>query len=280
MLVGFSATAYLTLAVVGISYFSGHVSEEFLNSVDKGILSRRLRSNSAKTWESTFRTAILMMSDQQIVTGIALLISGYVQLPCGLSAYHWQIIVYLAWFSSLTHLTTLTILRKYFRDNPGPRLWRTFLMLFMVTMLGIALLPTGDALWFGDFSDGFSDGSPGIPALCFFKRLIAQSSEHRFEYDRESTPSMLISMMVLFSGYLTRLIRLSKQATAFTKLWIRTKPGRVLKGSINDSIQRAGRAKASMYWRLKHLVLETVYVLLRAAFDIYESTIWEVRTLL
>ena len=30
------------------------------------------------------------MSDHQIVTGISILISGYVQLRCGLSVFHWQ----------------------------------------------------------------------------------------------------------------------------------------------------------------------------------------------
>ena len=245
-----------------------------MNDVDKGILPRKARLNPAKTWKAIFRTAILMYSDQQIVTGIALLTSGYAQLPCGLSAYHWQMVVYLAWFSSLTHLTTLTLLRRYFRNSPGPRLWRIFLMLVMVTMLGVALLPTGDALWLGDF--GYD---PGVPALCFFKRLIARSPEDRFSVDILKTPSMLISLAVLVSGYSTRLIRLSEHATAFTKRWIRTKPGKFPKDSISNSIQCAGRAQASIYWRLKHLVLETVYVLLRAAFDIYESTLWEVRTL-
>ena len=90
VLVGFLATAYLTLAIVGISYRKGLVPEEFLKNVDKAILSRKLRSRPAKTWESIFRTAILMFSDQQVVTGIAIFISGYAQLPCGLSAYHWR----------------------------------------------------------------------------------------------------------------------------------------------------------------------------------------------
>lgn len=270
VLIGFLATAYLTLAIVGIYYIVGYVPEDFLNSIDRGIIDtvwRRTRSKPAQIWEPTLRTAVLMFSDQQLVTGIALLISGYAQLRCGLSVFHWQMIVYLSWFSSLTHLTTLTFLRQYFRENPVPRLWRAILMLSMVTMLGIALLPTGDAEWFA---------TAGLPALCYFRRLVAQSREERFEFDAYQTASMLVSVTVLFSGYLTRLIKLSNKATAFTKLWIRTKPGIVLKNMLNDSIQRAGRPSASKYWRLKHLTLETAYVVLRACFDIYESILWEV----
>lgn len=273
VLVGFLATAYLTLIIVSVFYLLGYVPDEFLNSIDRGIIDTlwcKARSRPAKTWEPTLRNAVLMFSDQQLVTGIALLISGYAQLRCGISSYHWQMIIYLAWFSSLTHLTTLTVLRQYFRDNPASRLWRTVLMLVMVTLLGIALLPSGDVWW--------ADGLTGIPALCYFKRLVAPSPGKRFEPGILPTGSMLISVMVFFSGYLTRLIKLSKHATSFTKLWIRTKPGRMLKNALKNSIQRAEKPNASIYWRLKYLVLETAYVLLRVCFDIYESTLWEVRS--
>ena len=267
---GFVATAYLTLLFVSVYYSIGGVHEDFLNEIDRGLIGmlwRRAHSKPVKTWEPTLRTAVLMFSDQQLVTGIALLISGYAQLRCGLSAYHWQMILYLAWFSCLTHLTTLTMLRKYFRDNPGPRLWRAALMLVMVTMLGFGLLPSGDGLWLYE---------PSIPALCYFRRLIARSPEERFEFDPYNTVSMLISILVLFSGYLTRLIKLSEQATAFTKLWIRTKPGKMLKNALNTSSHRAEKPNAVIYWRLIHLILETVYFLLRGYSDIYESILWEV----
>jgi len=55
-----------------------------------------------------------MFSDPQLVTGIGILVSGYTQITCSLSTYYWQVIVYLAWFSSLTYLTTLTALRAFF----------------------------------------------------------------------------------------------------------------------------------------------------------------------
>ena len=244
-----------------------------MNSIDKGILSiiwRKTGSNPAKTWEPTLRTAVLMFSDQQLVTGIALLTSGYVQLDCGLSAFHWQMIVYLAWFSSLTHLTTLTVLRQYFRDNPGPRLWRSILMLVMVSMLGFALLPTGDYEW-------LQYGWAGQPALCYFKRLVAQSPIDHFETDLYQTSSMITSITVLFFGYLTRLIKLSNKATIFVKLWVRTRPGRVVKGALVHGLERAEQPHAFVFWRLQHLFAEMTYVLLRAFFDIFESIIWEVR---
>ena len=283
VVVGFLATAYLTFIIVSIYYLVGYVPEEFLNSIDRGIIHtlwRKARSKPAKTWEPTLRNAVLMFSDQQLVTGLALLISGYVQLRCGISSYHWQTITYLAWFSSLTHLTTLTVLRQYFRDNPAPRLWRAVLMLVMVTMLGFALVPSGDGWWFT--SENTSDYVARLSALCFFRRLVARSPEERFELGAYTTGSMLISVLVLFSGYLTRLVKLSRKATAFTKVWIRTKPGRMLKSALSTSVQRAGKSNTVtfIYWRLQHFVLETAYILLRVCFDIYESTLWEVRILI
>ena len=142
-------------------------------------------------------------------------------------------------------------------------------MLVMVTMLGIGLLPTGDQLWVDQ---------PWKPALCVFRKFVARSREEHFKTEADVTGSMLISLIVLFSGYLTRLIKLSKQATAFTKRWIRTNPGRPLKNALMNSIQRAGEPNAMSYWRLKHLILEIAYVLLRVCYDIYESTLWEVRS--
>ena len=143
-------------------------------------------------------------------------------------------------------------------------------MLLMVLMLGVALLPIGDGWWL-DVS--------GTSAICYFGRLVAQAPEDRFMFDGVRTSTMIISLMILFLGYLTRLIRLSKKATAFTKLWMRTKPGDSLKNTLNHSVEHAARPQANAHWRIKHMILETVLVLLRAVFDIYESTLWEVRTL-
>ena len=151
-------------------------------------------------------------------------------------------------------------------------------MLVMVTLLGFALLPSGDAWWFTGYE--LYRYTAGVPALCFFRRLVARSPEERFELEPYTTGSMLISVLVLFSGYLTRLVKLSRKATAFTKVWIRTKPGRKLKRALRTSIQRAGKSNTIvfMYWRLQHFVLKTAYILLRACFDIYESILWEVRS--
>ncbi|KAF2648842.1 hypothetical protein K491DRAFT_611930 [Lophiostoma macrostomum CBS 122681] len=118
---------------------------------------------------------ILVMSDLQILTGMSILISGYVQLRCGISCYHWQIIVYLAWFSSLTHFACLTFLRSYLFNHPE-RAWRLTAMGLIVMMLTVAFVPTGNYAWFEDVS--FSDSqlpiySQAICHLVFDHRVSA-----------------------------------------------------------------------------------------------------------
>jgi hypothetical protein len=85
---------------------------------------------------------MLIMSDFQMITGLSILISGYTQLRCGLQAYYWQRVVYLAWFSSITHLCCLTFLREYFSRNKVAYCWRLPGMIILILMLVVAYVPT------------------------------------------------------------------------------------------------------------------------------------------
>ena len=271
MVIGFVATGYMTLCIVVVYYLLGFVPREFSNNIDRGIVEYVLRKTGvkpAKIWDQTLRKAILAYSDQQLVTGIALLASGYAQIRCGLSSYHWQIIVYLAWFSTLTHLTTLTFLRQYFRYNAIARVWRIVLMLLLVTMLFIALLPTGDSQFWGEFLEA--------PILCYFQRLFTGTPENHFQADIYYMGSMLTSVLVLFSGFLTRSIRLSKKASAVTRYWMRTRPGNFLKAAFRSVSSDTDSSSRKLYQGSKCLVLETVYVMALAWLDIWESVLWEV----
>ena len=68
------------------------VEERFLNKVDRMFLIKAsfLRPGESVPYlEIALRRIVLMFSDQQVVTGIALLASGYSQLSSGISNYHW-----------------------------------------------------------------------------------------------------------------------------------------------------------------------------------------------
>ena len=55
---------------------------------------------------------ILALSDQQLVTGLATLITAFAQ-RCNISVYYFNLVVALAWFSSTTHLRGPASIRFY-----------------------------------------------------------------------------------------------------------------------------------------------------------------------
>src|ERR1700753_3176257 len=114
------------------------------------------------------------MSDIQILTGLSILISGYLQLPRGLSCYHWQVIVYLAWFSSLTHLSCLTFLRSHLYNRPRQRAKRLGAMIIILIMIMLALIPTGSYGW---EHSGNWDPAPSDYAICYLKPKKSVSIE-------------------------------------------------------------------------------------------------------
>lgn len=210
-----------------------------------------------------------MFSDQKVVSSIALLVAGYAQLQSGLAAYHWQILVYLVWFSSLTHLTTLTFLRSYFRSNPASRSWRIVFMLVTVIMLGTALLPTGQQDWYS--------GS-GIPALCYFNRIGSSSYYGLSGLSSMIGPSsMIVSILTLFFGYMTRLVKLSERTTKKTRRWFRTAPACTWKRWMANCDQSDSSRSSKSLQTLSFMFLETIYVYLHACYEVYESMLWEVR---
>jgi hypothetical protein len=96
----------------------------------------------AKARQKALERFILGLSDQQLVTGIAILLTGYAQ-TCTIDGYHFMILVAMAWFSSTTHLSTLVVLRDTFRACPTLRLFR---VIGMVWVCGMLML--GEVLYF------------------------------------------------------------------------------------------------------------------------------------
>jgi hypothetical protein len=143
------------------------------------------------------------MSDLQILTDLSILINGYSQLCCGLSVYHWRIVVYLTWFCSLTHLSCLTFLRNHLYNHREERLWRLVGMGALVIMLIVALIPT----------DNYGiHHSPAEYAICTSGDL-SPATYKGSDTDAEQAAifnyaSMIISVLLMGLGFLSRVIRL------------------------------------------------------------------------
>ena len=271
------ATAYLTLLLV-IAHVLLSTSDEPVRSrldYKLGTLVRqRLRLKPSDRWTPLIKRGVLMFSDQQLVTGIAILIAGYTQLPSGLSSGDWQNIVDLVWFSSITHLTTLTILQQYFWENLVSRWLRLALILALAVLQAVAIIPTGDYRWF------FSQSSSyvlAVPTLCYFKLLdLASPSSLWFFFKYIHNLNMATSLIYLFLSYTTKTIKLSHSRSKFIREWLRVKPGSIYKNILMRLHRHSRLHQQQPFCIVAYKFLLIVFTTLRAIFDIVESTFWEV----
>ena len=102
----------------------------------------------SKRWSKVLERFILSLSDQQLVTGLAVLIAGFARWN-EISIYHWEIITDLAFTSSNTHIATLVVLRRHFRErkNWWPRMLRVTFMVILAILLFVANVYTGYIQW-------------------------------------------------------------------------------------------------------------------------------------
>jgi hypothetical protein len=163
------------------------------------------------------------MSDIQIFTGISIMVSGVAQLKCGISCYQWLVVVYLAWFSSLTHLSCLTLLRNYLHNRPAERTWRLVCMFVLVVLLFFAFLPTANYRW------QITDEYTGIPtpkdyAICYLKpmlRLDPHAHSYYWEglnyysYSEHAIIATSISLVLLCVGFMCRVVKLHRSFSKF-----------------------------------------------------------------
>lgn len=133
------------------------------------------------------------MSDQQLITGLAIIISGYSQIRCGLSLYHWSMVTNLAWFSSMTHIASLPFLQSYLRKHNF--LWYTRILLIfgLATMLAVGLLLSGQK----------RVDSLATPTSCFVSRMSQVSVD------------TILSEIMLIGGFLARTLTCFPKSTMF-----------------------------------------------------------------
>ena len=227
------------------------------NALDRFIITfmwKKGGSPFSEAWGKAMRAGVSTFSDIQLVTGIAILSAGFFQLNCSITSYHWQIIVYLAWFSSLTHAATMSLMHEYFRQNPFLRWLRITFMFVMGSLLIAALVPTGNAMWSID----------GIPAQCFY-------NSHSYSVHSQRTSAMVFSVCFLLISYSTRAIKLFRLSSARMRYWLREKPGTLLKSRLDRLLLRQTACT-----KVEYRCLLIIIVLFRALYDIYGSIFWEV----
>lgn len=88
----------------------------------------------SSAWKHAVSRFILSLSDQQLVTGLAILVAG-VSNQKTLTFWEFRVALSLAWFSTTSHLATLDALRTYLESKPIIRHMRVFGMTVVLFLL-------------------------------------------------------------------------------------------------------------------------------------------------
>jgi len=214
------STAFITFIAVVYGYVSESLPPDYYNEFDLRIIAfirkplqwpprprKPSANNNSKRMEMKVKTLerfILTLSDQQLVTGLAILIAGLFKL-CTISYWEFLIVVSLAWFSSTTHLSTLVVLRKYFLHHKAVRNWRVAGMLIMLVLLFFSVLS----------QEGLPpDYQFSAPMECVYINMsqgLANSGGYM-------VPIILVFLVFAYSNQLVKLFSADRQKTVFSIL--------------------------------------------------------------
>ncbi|PSN66663.1 hypothetical protein BS50DRAFT_620883 [Corynespora cassiicola Philippines] len=191
VLTAFFLAALMTCASIFHAYLTDSLPETLLSEIDKNTIrryqasffARRVVPKFSRVWyvltEALRRAArrptserrppisraqrteaitrfVLGFSDQQLVTGLAILIAALAN-PCRVTLYELQIVFCLAWFSATTHIATLKVLREYLHVQARVRNVRVLAILSFLALLcffQVILLFAGDRNYKSDVNRG------------------------------------------------------------------------------------------------------------------------------
>lgn len=158
-------------------------------------------------WVPVIEKVVLGLSDQQILTGLAVLIAGF-WTHCSISIYHFALVNDLAWFSANVHLTTLTILKDFFLEKRVLRNWRVILMVALAILLAASTVMEGHYDWF--------DSWP-YNAQCLFDDLIGNIGGGPRYW-------MYVNLALICIYYPANIMRLYQPPRNFVRIWLEEHP--------------------------------------------------------
>ncbi|CAL8576858.1 hypothetical protein XPA_002725 [Xanthoria parietina] len=208
----------IAIAIAGLSF--GMIRGLGDNPIDRLVLSQlhrvpflRVKGSSVNFWQPIMEALTLALSDQQLLVGISILVTGFIK-HCSISVYHFALITDLAWLSSNTNLTSLNVLQVSLSEHPSLRNWRVCLMLVIFAFLMAALAMEGHRSWYDSWNS---------PAQCLFDEFL-------INVGGEPGKWMTIQMVLLIYCYTTSIARLYNPEK--TDLLLYEKPLRKMERSI------------------------------------------------
>ncbi|CAD0093192.1 unnamed protein product [Aureobasidium vineae] len=271
-ILAFLLSAYFTFAIVLVSYLLGSIDIGLLRPVDLYVHRLPSQRRTSPSWHKALQQCVLLLSDQQIVTGIAICIAGFIGLHGHISVYHFQTVISLAWMSSSVHLSALTMLGEYFRKRPGVLGWRIVGMLILFILLLVALVPTASNLWaiWYTAESGRDNGrtSWAIPARCFFFKTWGEGVN----------PDAPLAYLILILSYLWKIGALFKSSRNVFHRRIRGPYEYLLERILHTEALKASNRREkrkSLSWTYHATMM--VYIILLALFEFsasFAASLW------
>jgi hypothetical protein len=100
---------------------------------------RRWTPEKKEFWRRVLDRLVLGFSDQQLITGFAMILIGLIKIRT-VTSYHFFLILSLAMLSCSIHMTSVLSLRRYFQNHPEVAKARIAIMLLFAVLLSAALL--------------------------------------------------------------------------------------------------------------------------------------------
>ncbi|KAM0714088.1 hypothetical protein Q7P37_011052 [Cladosporium fusiforme] len=261
ILIAYLITTISVFLIALISYATGLLPSHSLRRVDRAVFFANSRNEESR-WCEIADSTMMCLSDQQLVTGLAILIAGYVEMMNDhLDLYHWTIVVYLGWLSSSVHIASLTLLREKFKNNPRLRDFRVAGMTALLALLVTAMVPLRRSVDLNDYPTG-------IPARCLWK---GKWSNWKQRYRGGSIdPEWILSLIMLFFAYAWKLSQLFDLSRRRVRKWMVAKPEAALERSMRRSIPSD---RSSWLQWLAHKALTVCYLTFLAYAEAAESFI-------
>ncbi|KAK8129272.1 hypothetical protein PG999_001652 [Apiospora kogelbergensis] len=255
----FLVSAYLVLAMLLVAYWLAVLPKDLVRRVDRQLFFVR-RTEPDERWRRIFEEIVLMFSDQQLLTGLGVLIAGYIQvLNASLSAYHWNSVVYLAWLSSTVHLMSLSVLRERLKRSKVSLAIRLCAILLVFVLLVAALWPTA-----------MFPENPTMPVRCLWKARAYSTSEVSYFINTS------VSYITLVGTFVWKLSQFSGRSREWIRYWGRA--------SVECALEKAARqllqTKHPTLWtRASYRALTTLYIVFVAHLELLESFMFTITLL-
>lgn len=191
---------------------------------------------------------MLNLSDQQLLTGLSILIAGFAT-HCSISAYHFSIVSDLAWFSSNVHLSTLTVLEKYLLERKGVRNWRVVSMICMGILLIANNAMQGHQAWYESWS---------FDAQCLFDSLVGNWGGWPGYWAEVN-----IALIVVF--YPLQILLLFDTTSKFIDEWLWMRPLKRMNKAVRTSSELVSSSRSTLM-KLRYQCQRFIYKVARAVY--------------